>query len=315
MLSRIANSLFWMGRYLERAEHTARYARVHYCSSLDAPLVQKKEFVMESSLNLSGLLYEYKKAHGTLEDEKVLYTITLQESNPLSIRACVNSARENARGARDSLSSELWESINRFYHYVNNYSEADLNDKGIYNFTDKVVENCAIVNGYVHKSLIHNEVWSFIHLGMHLERANQITRILIAKTNDMGKAATQKLGKVVENYQCVTLLKSAEAFDMSRTYYKAVPNYHDSLEFLILNNDFPRSICYNLTRMGRYLDRINHSKLQEKDSLEFTVGKICATLHYLTIQEIEGDVLIFLNNMLLSINKIGELIEKKYLNY
>lgn len=315
MLSRIANSLFWMGRYLERAEHTARYARVHYFSSLDAPLVQRKEFVMESILNHSGMLYEYKNTHQTLEDEEVLYTITLQETNPLSIRSCVNNARENARGARDAISSELWEAINRLYHFVDSYPADDLADEGIYNFADKVVENCVMVNGYVHKSLIHNEVWSFIHLGMHLERANQITRILIAKNNDMLKADTQKLGKVVENYQCVTLLKSAEAFDMSRTYYKAVPNYHDTLEFLVLNNDFPRSICYNLTRMSRYLERINHSKVSDKDSPEFTIGKICATLHYLTIQEIEGDVVNFLNNTLLSINRIGELIERKYLNY
>ncbi len=315
MLSRIANSLFWMGRYLERAEHAARYAKVHYFSSLDAPLAQNKEFILESILTMTGTLEEYKLKNEFIIDEEVVFTISLDETNPVSIKCSINRARENARGARDSISGELWESINKFYHFINNCSRYDLKRLGIFNFTEKIVEFCAIVNGHIDKSLLHNEAWAFIHLGIHIERSNQITRILISKIIDIQKINDETLSEAAENYQCVTLLKSAEAFDMSRTHYQALPNFRDTIEFLILNNDFPRAIRYNLSRLSKYLGKINHSRLEERDSLEFAVGKICSTYQYLLIDEIEDNILDFLYKTLNNIDKISDLLSKKYLNY
>lgn len=315
MLSRIANSLFWMGRYLERAEHTARYTKVHYFSSLDAPLALRKEYVLESILKMTGLLYEYKLKSPVLVDEEVLYTISLEDSNHVSIKSSVNMARENARGARDSLSGELWESINKFYHYVNKVNKSEFKRIGIYNFADKILENCAVVNGYIDNSLLHNEVWAFIHLGIHIERANQISRMLLAKIHDIEKEENKTLGKAAESFQCVTLLKSAEAFDMSRTYYQSVPKLRDTLEFLILNNEFPKAIKFNLTRLLKFLHKINHSRLEQKESLEFLVGKIISTYDYLLIEEIEKDVSGFLNETIANVNMISGMISKKYLNY
>ena len=315
MLSRIANSLFWMGRYLERVEHTARYAKVHYFSSLDAPLAQNKEFILESILTMVGNLDDYKLNNDQIVDEEVVYSIALEESNPLSIQYSISMARENARGARDSISGELWESINKFYHFINNHSRADLRRTGIFNFTEKIVEHCAIVNGHIDKSLLHNENWAFIHLGIHIERSNQITRILISKIKDIQRINDETIYEAAENYQCVTLLKSAEAFDMSRTYYQALPNLRDTIDFLVLNNDFPRAIRYNLSRLSKYLGKINPSKLEERDSLEFFVGRISSTFQYLQIDEIENDLLGFLDNTLCDINRIGDMLSEKYLNY
>lgn len=315
MLSRIANSLFWMGRYLERVEHISRYTKVHYYSSLDAPLAQKKEFVLESILNMMGLLHDYKQTNPELVDEEVVQFITIDENNPLSIKAALNNARENARGARDSISSELWESINKFYHFVNGVTKADLQRQGVFSFTEKIMENCYIVNGNIDNTLLHNEVWSLIHLGIHIERASQITRILISKVEDISKSERQKLSKAVENYQCITLLKSTEAFDMSRTYYKAVPNLKDTLEFLILNSDFPRSICFNLNEISKCLLKISQMKHFETDSLEFFVGKICSAYNFTTISEVEEDPINFLRDTLNKIYNIGDMLEKEYLTY
>lgn len=315
MLSRIANSLFWMGRFLERAEHTARYTKVHYFSSLDAPLALRKEYVLESILNMTGILEEYKVKNPVLIDEEVLYTISLDESKAVSIKSSINSARENARGARDSISSELWESINKFYHYVNRVNKAEFKRIGIYNFADKILENCAVVNGYIDNSLLHNEVWAFIHLGIHVERAAQISRILISKITDIEKEENKTLGSAAESFQCVTLLKSAEAFDMSRTFYQSVPKLKDTLEFLILNNEFPKSIRYNLTRLNKFLLKINPYRPDDKDSLEFLVGKIISNYDYLLIEEIEEDVPGFLYNTLGNIYTISDKISNKYLNY
>lgn len=315
MLSRIANSLFWMGRYLERAQHTARYVKVHYYSSLDAPLMLKKEFVLESILNMTGLTAEYKKLHSTLIDSEVSKFISIHEGNHFSIKNCISNARENARGAKGALSSELWEAINKFYHYVNGFSEKDIETQGIANLTEKTVEHCAIVNGYIDNTLLHNDTWALIHLGMHIERAAQITRILISKVRDLQKIEKQKLGVVVETYQYITLLKSAEAFDMSRIHYKSIPNFKNTMEFLVLNKEFPRSICYCFNEIKKSLALLAFAKKIDKDSVEFFVGKKVSAYNYLTIDEIETDIGVFLQETLDMIYLIGKRTEKNYLSY
>ena len=153
MLSRIANSLFWMGRYIERAEHMARYTRVQYFSALDAPIAQKKEMVLESILSMAGLDDIYKKSHDKLVDEEVLTFLTTDLNHPYSIISNISFARENARGARDTLSSELWESINKYYHAVNDFSMNSNIDEDIYDFSMLIMDNSSIVKGYIEKTL------------------------------------------------------------------------------------------------------------------------------------------------------------------
>ena len=315
MLSRIANSLYWMGRYLERTEHTARYIKVHYYSALDAPLASKQDFIFESILTMLGLDEEYKKSKNIFNEDKINFLIALDEKNPVSIRSNINIARENARGVRDSISSELWEAVNKFYHYVNNCSEKELKKEGIYGFTGKVLENCAIVNGYIDNSLLHDVTWSLIKLGINIERASQITRILYSKVNDVKKIEKQKLGKSIETYQCVTMLKSTEAFDMSRIYYRAVPNMKEALEFLILNSEFPKSLSYNLRHINIGINKISPLKAVDPGTLEFHIGKLYSYYNYMTIEEVEKDTIGFLEHTLDEMNTIAGLIEEKYLSY
>lgn len=311
MLSRIANSLFWMGRYLERAQHTARYVHVHYFSALDAPILSRKEIVMDSINKMTGLSYEYEDQGRNMDDKEIIYRIALDETNAVSIKTSIFNARENARGARDILSSELWESINKFYHNVNSYSDKTMTEEEILTFTEMVVDNCSVVNGYIDHSLLHNHTWSMIQLGIRIEAAGQLLRILIAKISDVKKAEREKMGKAIETYQCITLLKSAEAFDMSRIHYKAVPNLKDSLEFLLLNKDFPRSIIYNLEEINKSLNKIKEFKEEDKGSPEFFIGKLCAVVNYLTIEEIEKDIFNFLEKTLDDVYKLGSMVEKR----
>lgn len=307
MLSRIANSLLWMGRYLERAEHTARYLHTHYFSALDAPTLSRKDFILNSVSSMTGLKYEFPEENA-LKDSELIYMITLDESNPVSIMYSICKARENARGARDILSSELWESVNKFYHQVMEFQDMVLTEETILSFTEMVVDNCAIVNGYIHKSLIHDNTFYMIKLGMHIEAAGQISRILISKVEDIQNAEDLNLGKTIEDYQCVTLLKSVEAFDMSRQYYRAVPNLRDSLEFLLLNGDFPRSVSYNLAEVKKCLSKIKLDELEVNEGSEFFAGKLHANFAFLTIDEIQGDIKKFLEKTLNDIYKLGSLV-------
>lgn len=313
MLSRIGNSLFWMGRYIERAEHLARYTKVQYVSSLDAPLAQSKEFVLESILNMAGVTSNYYQQYPQLTDEEVLYFVTLEESNPFSIQSNISYIRENARGARDSISSELWEAINRFYHAMNNYDKEKLHSEGIYEFSQQVEENTSVIKGYIDNTLMRNEVWMLISLGIHMERAIQVSRILITKVKDIDKIDPAKLGGPVENYQWTTLLKSAESFDMNKRHYKANPNRRHTLEFLIFNPVFPKSIAYNLGLVQQAIQKIAFHEQKGKGSIDFIAGKVATQFQYLTIEEVEEDIIDFLNETLNNIYDIARILEEKYL--
>ncbi|MFL5727986.1 MAG: alpha-E domain-containing protein [Cytophagaceae bacterium] len=308
MLSRIANSLLWMGRYLERAQHTSRYINVHYFSSLDAPVLSRKEFVLHSICDMTSLEADFS---ADFDDHDIIFKIMMDEHNPVSIKSCIVNARENARGARDVLSSELWESINKFYHSVNSFPTKNLSEEKILDFTQMVCSQTAIVNSYIENSLLHNDTWSLIRLGTHIEAAGQISRIIISKMTDIKKAGKEKLGKAVENFQSVTLLKSTEAYDMSRIHYKTMPSLTHTLEFLILNREFPRSIIYNLEEVDAGLRKIKIGAMEQKESPDFFSGKLISSFKFLTIEEIEPDILPFMEKTLTDIYYLGSLVEKK----
>lgn len=313
MLSRIGNSLFWMGRYIERAEHLARYTKVQYVSSLDAPLAQSKEFVLESILNMGGVTSNYYEQYTQLTEEEVLYFVTLDEKNPFSIQSDIAYIRENARGARDTISMELWEAANQFYHSVNNYTANKLYNEGIHSFSRQVEENTSVLKAYIDNTLIRNEVWMLISLGMHMERAIQVARILITKVKDIEKIEPAKLGGPVENYQWTTLLKSAESFDMNKRHYKSNPNRRNTLEFLIFNPLFPKSIAYNLTFMQKAIHDIAFHEEKGKGSIDFMAGKLATQFQFLTIEEVEDHIIEFLNGTLNKISDITRLLQEKYL--
>ncbi|HAR19503.1 MAG TPA: hypothetical protein DCR46_02515 [Cytophagales bacterium] len=312
MLSRIANSLFWMGRYIERAEHMARYTRVQYFSALDAPISQKKELVLESILSMSGLEEIYKKEHDKLIEEDVLTFLTTDFNHPFSIISNISFARESARGARDTLSSELWESINKYYHALNDFSmKADI-DEDIYDFSMLVMDNSAIVKGYIDNTLFRNLEWSIISLGIHLERAMQIIRIIISKLEDIERVDKSLLNTAVENYQWSTLLKSCESFDMCRRHYKTSPNRKNCIEFLVLNPFFPKSLLFNLKEVQKHMRILSLHNLADKNTIEFYIGKQTAYFQYLQYEEIEQNTMGFMNETSAKLYKVGERLDAEF---
>ena len=184
MLSRVANNLFWMGRYIERSEHIARYLNVNYFSSLDAPnqLSQSRQFVLRSMLFMVG--DPVTDTGEEVDEEEVLYKIGLDNDYPFSIINNVKYARENANSARDLISTELYESINKFYHFVLNYDSNAYVKNGLHDFTVHVAEMTAILRGKMRGTLLHDEIYAIIMMGVNIERATQIIRIINAKHHD-----------------------------------------------------------------------------------------------------------------------------------
>lgn len=312
MLARVADNLYWMGRYIERTEHMARFTKIQYFYSLDGPLVRQWDRVLGSILQMAGL----PPAAGPLVEAEVLYHIALDPEQPVSIIASVTHARENARGTRDLISKELWEAINKYYHFVQQYPVDRFQRRGLNEFAGRVVEHCAIIRGSVENTLLHDEVWAFIKLGAFLERAIQVLRVLRTKLQDLAALHQQAgLTPAVENYQLTTLLGATEAFDMSRRYYQAAPTQAQVVEFLVLNRSFPRSLINCLTQVETHIHQLDPAKDSPHDSVSFAVSKLVAQLRYLTLADISADTPAFLDLMLEEVYTLAGQLSQTYLKH
>jgi len=315
MLARVANNLFWMGRYIERSEHIARYLNVNYFSSLDAPnqLSQSRQFVLRSMLFMVGKPENDESV--MLDEESVLYQIGLDPDFSYSIINNVKYARENANSARDLISTELYEAINKFYHFVLNYNADAYKKNGLHDFTVNVTEMTAILRAKMRGTLLHDEIYAIIMMGVNVERATQIIRMINAKHNDALQAQGSYGDKYSNSFEWTTLLKCAESYDMMRRFYKKTPTSISTLEFLILNPNCPRSIMNSLNQVYKHIKVLDPSKKYNKGSTAFLVGKVRSEYEYKFIKEIEEDIQSFITTILNSLNEISEKMEKEFFNY
>ena len=314
MLARVANNLFWMGRYIERAEHVARYLNVNYFASLDAPneLSQSRQLVLQSMLFMAD---DFSRNENELNEEEVLFDIALNPEKPFSVINYVKLARENANSARDLISTELYESINKFYHFVLNYPVENFKKRGLYDFTVQVAENTSILRGKIRGTLLHDEVYAIIMLGVNIERATQVIRIINSKFKD-AVIAQGSYGDTLKNsYEWTTLLKCTESYDMMRRFYRETPTSITTLEFLILNTDCPRSVMNSLNQVCQHIMVLSHEKHPSKHSSAFLIGKVRAKYQFKVIEEIESDLQAFIQNILDDLNNIGLKLEKEYFHY
>lgn len=315
MLARVANNLFWMGRYIERSEHIARYMNVNYFSSLDAPndLSQSRQFVLRSLLYMAqGVVRDDKEI---LNEEEVLYDVALNRDKSDSLINYVQYARENAHSARDLISTELYESLNKFYHFVLNYPKETLVKTGLYDFTVNVTESTSVLRGKIRGTLLHDDVYSIIMIGINIERAMQVIRIIETKYNDALLARGSYGNGVKNSYEWTTLLKCVESYDMMRRYYRKTPTSITSLDFLILNPSCPRSIINSLSEVSKHIQNLNKEKVPSKDSAAFLIGKVKAEYQYKLIEEIEGNMQSFIERIQDALVLIGQKVEKEYFNY
>ncbi|PIQ20983.1 MAG: hypothetical protein COW65_11815, partial [Cytophagales bacterium CG18_big_fil_WC_8_21_14_2_50_42_9] len=264
---------------------------------------------------LGGMYQSYLGKYPELTEDDVIHYVTIDDSNAFSVQANIGYMRENARGARDRISSELWEAINVFYHDINSYSAARLQYEGMHHFSHKVEVNSAVIKGYIDNTLIRNEAWILISLGIHLERAIQVALIMLNKVYDIAKLDAANLGGPVESYQWAIMLKSAESFDMYKRYYLKKKSSHSELDFLLFNKNFPKSLTYNLRKVQQNIQKIAFHDQKGSDSIEFKAGKIASQFQYLTIGEVEESIAGFLNETVANLNNLAAILEQKYLCY
>lgn len=316
MLSRTANSLFWIGRYIERIEHLSRYINVQYLSSSDAPRAFNKQLMLESMLYMAHTWDNFHACNASLTDNNVIYFLTIEDKNPFSVKSYVDLVRENARGIRNNITTELWENINRFYHTTKAFNRESLEKKGPYDFCKTAMESTTIIKGVADDTLLHNEAWSMIKIGIHLERAIQITQIILSKLNDIKATGHSAMSQAINSYHWAALLRSAGGLDVSRNFYGGVPPSRErAISFLVLNNKFPKSVLFNLQKLKIDLNVISNNKPITPDCVEFTIGKLTAKMNYCTLDEILNNEEEFVLALQEDLIEIGVQLEKQYLTY
>lgn len=309
MLSRVANSIYWLSRYVERAENVARFLDVNFNlllgtgESLDeqwAPLV-----------SITGDEARFGKLYDAANQHNVLRFLALDRRNPNSIVSCVEAARENARSIREVIPVEIWEQLNKFFHMVQGAVDSDeISEPN--SFCEQVKIASHVINGMTEATVSHGEEWHFTRLGRLIERADKTSRIvdaqyylLLPKPNDVGSA--------IDLARWSSLLKSTTALSTYRQLHgNIVPS--KVADFLILDRNFPRSMHFCLIHAQDSLQAVTGTAAGEFQCLsEQHLGRLRSKFDYMSIEDVIAQGLHeFIDDFQCRLNHIGSAIHDDF---
>jgi uncharacterized alpha-E superfamily protein len=281
MLSRVADSLYWMSRYLERAEHTARLIEVDLQLRLD----QSPESGSGRWLRLLNTLQIPLPEGEKIDPVSVTYLLTLERTNPSSILSCVAAARENLRQVREQCSTEMWEQLNRLYLQVSNTAKGESWLLNSHVFFRAVLEGAHLFQGVTDSTMSHGEGWQYIQLGRYVERTDTLARLIGAHFGKLAQPPDQAI-ETEEYLEWVGLLKSCAAFEAYCKAYTAEMRPMRVAEFLLLNPEFPHSVRFSVDMVHAALNRIGEMTDRRAEQPERLAGRLQATLNFSQIQEI-----------------------------
>ena len=311
MLSRVADNLYWMSRYLERAEHTSWLLAV----KLESMLEQSKEEAEISWRRVVAALSseEFAKPGGDAFD--VTYALTAERFNPSSLISSLRSARDNARQVREQISTEMWQQLNRLYLDL-----APVNLVAIWNDSPAhlfrhTVETLHMLEGVTFSTLRHGEGWHFIQLGRYIERAQLICRLLDLH---FGSASRKDGGGAPPNYfDLIVLLKFCTAFEAYCKVYTANIQRERIAEFLLFDPEFPHSVRFAVERLSEALTRVAMSAPSSRRvATERLAGRLKASVDFGQIDElIGGSMDTFLVNITVQCEQIHDAVYAAYIAY
>ncbi|HEY9888570.1 MAG TPA: alpha-E domain-containing protein, partial [Candidatus Obscuribacterales bacterium] len=305
MLSRVADSIYWLNRYVERAENVARFVDVNLNLLLDTPLAGFTQ-QWEPLVITTGDQHSFKERYGDYNAKNVLHFLTFDSQYSNSILSCVKAARENARAVRETISSEMWEQVNAFYLWVKEAAHAETTEEQLYRFYPEVKMASHLFAGVMDATMAHNEGWHFGQLGRLLERADKTARILDVKYYIL-LPSVKDVGTPLDELQWIALLKSASAYEMYRKRQRRITP-QGITKFLILDQEFPRSIQFSLFQAERSLHQITGTSLGSWcNSSERTLGRLRSELEYMTLEEVfDLGLHEFLDQLQTRLNTVGE---------
>ena len=310
MLSRVADSIYWLNRYIERAENVARFIDVNLNLMLDLPAGVSPQW--KPLIAVTGDLSEFNRRHDRITSQNVIHFLCFDSSYENSIVSCLQKARQNARSIREVISSEMWEEVNSFYLMIQAASTAS-SLRNLPQFFSSVKMASHRFAGVMDATMSHNEGWQFGKMGRLLERADKTTRIVDVKYFLLLPSA-EWVGTPLDRIQWMALLKSASAYEMySKSQHYITPS--SVAQFLILDRQFPRSIHFCLWQTQQRLHEITQNPCGSwENAAERSLGSLCSRLSYLTIEDIiQTGLHEFLNQMESSINEVGNEIYNTFI--
>lgn len=289
MLCRVADSLFWMSRYIERAENTVRLVDVTLQTLLESEHSNDENHYAHWQPILASLgdqalfesLYE-EKSSANITD-----FLTFNRENPSSVLQCISAARENARMIRDQISSEMWEVINRTFLWIKKQDAKAICEDADYEFFQHIKEFSQLFQGLVDTTFPHQIGFEFVKIGANIERADKTCRILDAKRYMRAFSSTEN--DALDNAQWAAILRGCSAHEAYRRVFVADIEGDNVRDFLIRSRDFPRSVLFCLSRVQLAMHAISKCPTSHfSNEAERRLGQLIAKLNYADPSELSG---------------------------
>lgn len=306
MLSRVANSMYWLNRYIERAENVARFIDANYHMTLDIPDIANDQW--QPLINTTGDHELFKKLYGEATRENAIEFLVFDRNNPNSIYSCVRAARENARSVREYISSEMWEQLNTFYLMINNAAKEVSMDLPHQFFVDIMTASHAFI-GITESTMNHGEGWHFGRMGRMLERADKTSRLLDVKYFIL-LPSVDYIGSSYDNILWGALLRSASAFEMYRKRHGRI-DPKKIVDFLLLDANFPRAVHYCIVTAMISMNNITGSARGTfTNKAEQSLGRLLSEFNFASLEEIfENGLHEYLDSTQTRINSVGAAIQ------
>ncbi|MGG1946556.1 alpha-E domain-containing protein [Trinickia sp. NRRL B-1857] len=314
MLSRTADHLFWMARYTERAENTARMLDANYQLAL---VPQSDEYVAlgwRAMLSISELAGIYAAAHPNTTSRDVIAFMSSDRDNLSSIVSCLRAARENARAVRGSITTELWETLNTTWLDAQRMLADGVLERDPCEFFEWVKFRSHLSRGVQLGTMVRDEAFNFMRLGTFLERADNTARILDVKyemLEQRGATLAQPLAQSLDYYHWSAVLRSVSGFEVYRKVYRDVIVPERVAELLILFVDWPRSLAASLSEVRQLIARVRNARSARAEAMAVQLHTdVCA----LPIGEVLRDSLhAWLTDFLARVNELGSCISEDFL--
>ena len=311
MLSRVADNLYWMSRYLERAEHTMRLLTVNLNMMLDqspAEADERWQQLLESlAVNITP--------EQAIDDYHIMQLVTFDQENRNSIISCIESARENARPVRELISSEMWEYLNQLYLQVRKSDIQTIWTDEPFAYFREIYDGLLLFQGVTDSTMNHSEGWQFIQAGRYIERATAVSNLIAVHSPALKPCSPDE---AAERYlHWVGILKSCTAFEAYVKIYSADVQPDLLTEFLLLNDDFPHAVYFSIGRLESALNAIAEATEKRKNiRVNRLVGRLRAMLGFTSIDEIsDTDLRGFLSDVNLQCAQVHSAIQETYVTY
>lgn len=314
MLSRVAESLYWMSRYIERAENTARFLDVNFHLLLDLDKIADVDghTYWEPLIAVTGDKERFLQLYSTFSAETVSDYLVFNRSNPNSIFSCISLARENARGVIETIASEMWEQINRVYHFLQS-APRDMPQRDPYSLYREIKTGSHLFQGITDATFSRSEGWDFVQVGRFIERADNTSRLVDVKYHMLVNPEKSEHDSM-DSIQWMAVLKSCSALEAYRKIFLSRIDPQSVVQYLVLERQFPRSIYFCVAQLQEALWRISGSRRRDyNNNADRLVGKLESELNYTTIDDIyQHGLHEWLEDLQVKLIRIGEQVYQTY---